>query len=190
MNYELESLFKYIPSRKTRIEIICDLFHIGAETGLRFSDYSRLSKYHLKENFIRISTNKIQDMVVIPISARLKSVLSNYEDHSVFQISNQYFNRELKEILKLADFTEKVVISTKKGTKTIEKTFEKWELVSSHTCRRSFCTNQFLKGVPSLLIRKISGHKTEKAFLEYIKVDEELAAKEMMKYWVNFEGRV
>lgn len=122
-------------------------------------------------------------MVVIPISARLKSVLSKYEDHSVFQITNQYFNRELKEILKLADFKEKIVIPSKKGTKTIEKTFEKWELVSSHTCRRSFCTNQFLKGVPSLLIRKISGHKTEKAFLEYIKVDEELAAKEMMRYW-------
>ncbi len=93
-----------------------------------------------------------------------------------------YFNRELKEILKLSEFTEKVVIPTKKGTKTIEKTFEKWELVSSHTCRRSFCTNQFLRGVPSLLMRKISGHKTEKAFLEYIKVDEELAAKEVMKY--------
>ena len=183
---ELERLHKFDLSKKPEKEIIRDLFLIGAETGLRFSDYSRLSKNHLKDNFIRISTIKTQDMVVIPISARLKSVLSNYEDHSVFQISNQYFNRELKEILKLADFTEKVVIPTKKGTKTIEKTFEKWELVSSHTCRRSFCTNQFLKGVPSLLIRKISGHKTEKAFLEYIKVDEELAAKEMMKYWGDF----
>ena len=88
-----------------------------------------------------------------------------------------------KVILKPADFLKKRLIPSKNGTKTIEKTFEKWELVSSHTCRRSFCTNQFLKGVPSLLIRKISGHKTEKAFLEYIKVDEELAAKEMMKYW-------
>ena len=85
--------------------------------------------------------------------------------------------------MKLADFKEKIVIPSKKGTMNFEKTFEKCELVSSHTCRRSFCTNQFLKGVPSLMIRKISGHKTEKAFLEYIKVDEELAAKEMMKYW-------
>ena len=180
---ELERLHKFDLSKKPEKEIIRDLFLIGAETGLRFSDYSRLSKNHLKENFIRISTIKTQDMVVIPISSRLKAVLSKYEDHSIFQITNQYFNRELKEILKLADFKEKIVIPSKKGTKTIEKTFEKWELVSSHTCRRSFCTNQFLKGVPSLLIRKISGHKTEKAFLEYIKVDEELAAKEMMKYW-------
>jgi len=183
---ELERLHKFDLSKKPEKEIIRDLFLIGAETGLRFSDYSRLSKNHLKENFIRISTIKTHDMVVIPISARLKFVLGKYEDHSVFQITNQYFNRELKEILKLADFKEKIVIPSKKGTKTIEKTFEKWELVSSHTCRRSFCTNQFLKGVPSLLIRKISGHKTEKAFLEYIKVDEELAAKEMMKYWGDF----
>jgi len=187
---ELERLHKFDLSKKPEKEIIRDLFLIGAETGLRFSDYSRLSKTHLKEHFIRISTIKTQDMVVIPISARLKSVLSKYEDHSVFQITNQYFNRELKEILKLADFTEKVVIPTKKGTKTVEQTFEKWELISSHTCRRSFCTNQFLKGVPSLLIRKISGHKTEKAFMEYIKVDEEMAAKEMMKYWKMLLPRI
>lgn len=180
---ELERLHKLDLSKKPEKAIIRDLFLIGAETGLRFSDYSRLTKHHLKDNLIRISTLKTKDTVVVPISTRLREVLANYEDHSVFQITNQYFNREIKEIMKLAGFTEAVHVPSKDGTKTIEESYPKWELISSHTCRRSFCTNQFLKGVPSLLIRKISGHKTEKAFLEYIKVDEELAAREMMKYW-------
>ena len=55
--------------------------------------------------------------------------------------------------------------------------------MSSHTCRRSFCTNQYLKGVPTVLLMKISGHSTEKAFLRYIKIDEEMAAKKIMEYW-------
>lgn len=63
----------------------------------------------------------------------------------------------------------------------------KYEAIASHTCRRSFCTNQFLKGMPALLIRKISGHATEKAFLQYIKIDEEKAAEEMAKRWVMLE---
>lgn len=180
---ELERIFQLDLSSKPEKAIIRDLFLIGAETGLRFSDYSRLTKQHLKDDFIRISTLKTKDMVVVPISARLRSILNRYEDHSVFQITNQYFNREIKEIMKLAGFTERVSFPVKKGTKTVEISYEKWELISSHACRRSFCTNQFLKGVPPLLIRKISGHKTEKAFMDYIKVDEELAAKEMMKYW-------
>lgn len=180
---ELEHLHKLDLSKKPEKAIIRDLFLIGAETGLRFSDYSRLTKHHLKDNLIRISTLKTKDTVVVPISARLREVLAKYEDHSVFELTNQYFNRQIKEIMKLAGFTEMIVIPSKSGTKTIEETYPKWELISSHTCRRSFCTNQFLKGVPSLLIRKISGHKTERAFLEYIKVDEELAAMEMMKYW-------
>lgn len=180
---ELERLHLLDLSSKPEKAIIRDLFIIGAETGLRYSDFSRLTKHHLKDKFIRISNLKTKDVVVVPISERLRSVLSRYEDHSVFQLTNQYLNRQIKEIMKLAGFNEVVSFPVKIGGKTVEVSYEKWELISSHTCRRSFCTNQFLKGVPSLLIRKISGHKTEKAFMEYIKVDEELAAKEMMKYW-------
>lgn len=180
---ELERLLELDLSNKPEKAIIRDLFIIGAETGLRYSDFSRLTKHHLKDKTIHISTLKTQDVVVVPISPRLRSVLSRYDDHSVFQLTNQYLNRQIKEIMKLAGFTEKVSFPVKKGTKTIEVSYEKWELIGTHTCRRSFCTNQFLRKVPSVLIRKISGHKTEKAFMEYIKVDEELAAEEMMRYW-------
>ncbi|MBK7439969.1 MAG: site-specific integrase [Bacteroidetes bacterium] len=180
---ELDTLIKFDLSNKPEKEIIRDLFMIGCETGLRFSDYSRLTKDHLSDKMIRITTLKTQDRVVIPISERLRTVLSKYEDYGVFQITNQYFNRQIKEIMKLAGFTSQVVVPAKKGTKTTEAVYEKWEMIASHTCRRSFCTNQFLRGVPPILIRKISGHKTEKAFLEYIKVDQELGAKEMIKYW-------
>lgn len=91
--------------------------------------------------------------------------------------------------MKLAGFTSQVVVPVKRGTKTTEVVYEKWQMISSHTCRRSFYTKQFLKGVPSILIRKISRHKTEKAFLEYIKVDEELGAVEMMKYWEKIKWK-
>jgi hypothetical protein len=46
-------------------------------------------------------------------------------------------------------------------------------MVSSHTCRRSYCTNKFLKKVPVKVIMAISGHQTEKSFMKYLKLSNE-----------------
>jgi len=47
----------------------------------------------------------------------------------------------------------------------------KWEMVMTHTARRSFCTNMYLRGIPTPTIMAISGHRTEKNFYKYIKAD-------------------
>ena len=65
----------------------------------------------------------------------------------------------------------------------IEKTYLKHEIISTHAARRSFCTNAFKDGIPTLHIMSISGHRTEKAFLKYIKVDGEEHAKKVLQMW-------
>ena len=77
---------------------------------------------------------------------------------------------------KVFEMTDTFTWIEKRGNRQEECAAPKFEVISSHTCRRSFCTNQFLKGMPTFLIRKISGHTTEKAFLRYIRIDEEQAA--------------
>jgi len=64
-----------------------------------------------------------------------------------------------------------------------ETIVKKYQLIASHTCRRSFCTNEYLKGTPPLFIMKISGHRSEKNFLKYIKVDKQVAAEKMLEFW-------
>ena len=41
----------------------------------------------------------------------------------------------------------------------------------------------YLRGIPVITIMAITGHKTEKAFLRYIKVTPDEHAKIMMGYW-------
>jgi hypothetical protein len=36
---------------------------------------------------------------------------------------------------------------------------------------------------------KISGHRTERNFLKYIKVDEQVAAEKMLELWNSREGK-
>ena len=40
----------------------------------------------------------------------------------------------------------------------------------------------YLAGIPSIAIMKITGHKTEKEFMKYIKISEEQNAAELMSH--------
>ena len=59
---------------------------------------------------------------------------------------------------------------------------EKWTLVTTHTARRSFATNMFKRGMPTVLIMKLTGHKKESEFLKYIKIDAEETLTLMRQY--------
>ncbi len=75
----------------------------------------------------------------------------------------------------MAGLVEKGRLSTSPKT-------ELYNCVTSHTARRSFATNLYLDGYPIIEIMKITGHKTEKAFLKYIKVSKLDAAKRLNTY--------
>jgi hypothetical protein len=45
--------------------------------------------------------------------------------------------------------------------------------------------NMYKRGLPTRMIMSISGHKTEKSFLKYIKVKQEEHAEMMKKAWSN-----
>jgi hypothetical protein len=53
--------------------------------------------------------------------------------------------------------------------------------------KRSFATNAFKSGVPSLSIMQITGHTTEKNFLKYIRITKEENANLIAKH--TFFGR-
>ena len=58
----------------------------------------------------------------------------------------------------------------------------KYEMIKTHTTRRSFCTNAYLSGMDSLDIMALSGHKTEKNFLRYIQVTRHQRAKRIAEH--------
>jgi hypothetical protein len=44
-------------------------------------------------------------------------------------------------------------------------------LVKTHTARRSFCTNYYIAGKSIQNIMLFSGHKTEREFYKYIRIE-------------------
>ena len=180
---ELSTLYHLDLTQNKRLEKVRDLFLIGAYTGLRFSDFSNLKPENIRtiegSEFIQMNTKKTGENVVIPINPIVRAILDKYGGKPPKANSNQKMNQYLKELAKLAGFNEPIVHTTTKGGERIFKKNDngdipqKWELVTTHTARRSFATNAYKAGIPAISIMKITGHRTEKAFMRYIKISKE-----------------
>lgn len=169
---ELSILYHFDLSENKKLSNVRDWFLIASYTGLRFSDFSRLTKDNIKDSTISIKTQKTGTDVVIPFHTVVKAILEKHEYKLPKVISNQKFNEYVKEVCKLAEINEPIIIEETKGNMRISKPEPKYNLVSAHTARRSFATNAFLAGVPTIQIMKITGHRSERVFLNYIKISE------------------
>jgi integrase len=172
---ELQQLTDLNLTRKPRLDRVRDLFLIGAYTGLRFSDYSELRPENITHNgrILTRKTLKTSERVSIPLNPNVLAILSKYAGVPPRTISNQRMNKYIKELILLAGFTERVEVGRTRGGTKETHYLEKWELVSTHTARRSFATNAFLGGVPTVNIMKCTGHKSETVFMKYIKITSE-----------------
>lgn len=176
---ELDKLYKHDLSGDTRLENVRDWFLIASYTGLRFSDFSRLTRNNIQKDNIEILTQKTLTPVIIPLHTYVKAILEKYDYNLPKVISNQKFNKYIKEVCEAAKIEDEVLVNETKGILRTSKTEKKSDLVSAHTARRSFATNAFLAGVPPIQLMKITGHKTEKAFMTYIKISESENAKKL-----------
>jgi integrase len=181
---ELKRLYELDLSESLRLEKVRDLFIIGCYTGLRFSDLSQLTKANIDKagTMARVSTQKTGEMIVVPLKSQVKAILQKYKGIPPEANSNQKMNEYLKELGQLAEIDEEVLITATKGGKRMTETFKKWELITTHTARRSFATNAYLQSVPTISIMKITGHKTEKSFLKYIKISQEDNANKLINH--------
>lgn len=182
---ELLKLWKLDLTDEPKLERVRDLFLVGCYTGLRYSDFSVLHPDQIKDGYIETTQKKTGDPVVIPVYHIVDKIVSKYVGVLPRSISNQKTNEYIKEVAKKVPElkNELVSISYTKGGQKITQNIAKYELISTHTARRSFATNEFKAGTPSITIMAITGHKTEKAFLKYIKVTPKEHAQILKLAW-------
>ncbi len=159
------------------LDNIRDLSLIGCYSAMRFQNYNDLDIEAIENGFIRIKQKKTGNRTTIPIMKRLQKVLDKYKGGLPNSVSNQQFNRIIKLVVKLAGLDHTITVRQTKGNieKYIEVPF--YEMVSSHTARRTYATIMFKAGVPPLLIMSATGHTTEKSFLKYIRATNEDKAR-------------
>lgn len=174
-----------------------DIFMVGVWTAQRVSDYNYITKEqiytHTKrwiedvpdpENpgqtkaeirtkeimYISLIQKKTGAQVSIPVSSELKGILEKY-DYCLPHLEDQVINRYLKDICKEAGLTESVEILETKGGTPVRNRYPKWDLVHTHTARRTGATLMYLSGMDLYDIMKITGHTTPVMLKKYIKAD-------------------
>lgn len=165
------------------LDKVRDMFLIASDTGLRYSDVIRLTAENItEERLIKIQAQKTGKTIFAPMTPRVKRIFEKYDYRLPKPISNQKYNEFIKDIARMAGITTPVARTHTTAGKLTTTTVPKYELVTSHTARRSFATNAYIADVPTLDIMRVTGHKTEKAFLQYIKIDAQETAKKMAKH--------
>ena len=180
---ELKQLKDFDFSDVPHLDRVRDWFLLLAWTGSRFSDLQKIDKANIKNNFITYRQQKTNTSVTIPVHPIVNEILNKYNYQMPEVISNQRFNEYIKTACQDAKIDTLESFTRTVGGKLITETMPKYELISSHTCRRSYCTNMYKRGLDTLMIRSISGHKTEKSFLKYLKVSQQEHAEMMAEKW-------
>lgn len=165
-----------------------DIFIFQCLTGLRFSDLHNLKATDRNGDSITVSTIKTGEIIEIELNDTTAAIWSKYSE---FQAAtgkalpvpvNQVYNRFLKNLAKLAELNEPVLLVHYKGSQRVEKTYKKHELICTHTARRSFITNGLSLGIGSEVIRSWTGHKTDKAFQVYYEIIKQRKQADMNKF--------
>ena len=154
---------KGIIDAKSTIEATRDLFIIGCWTGLRQSDLNHLEMalFDVEASQITIITEKTNEKVVIPMHPYIKALYIKYKGTFPKMCYKSRYNEHLQELGRLAKINDEIIVNENKGGKVKTIKYLKYQLIKSHTARRSFATNLYKKGAPTYSIMKLTGHTTE-----------------------------
>jgi len=174
---EIGQIFKVeIESGKEYLERTRDIFIFQCLTGLRFSDLRNLKASDINGDSIHVNTIKTGETIEIELNDTTRKILAKYATHQTNTGNalpvpvNQNYNRFLKELAQLAGLYDKITLVHYKGSQRKEETFEKWQLITTHTARRSFITNGLTLGIASEVIRSWTGHQSERSFKGYYEI--------------------
>ncbi|MDL2230530.1 site-specific integrase [Alistipes sp. OttesenSCG-928-L06] len=170
---------------KSQIEITRDLFIIACWTGLRFGDYSDLSKATMneQEGLMWVPTSKTRELVSFPISNYVDAIYKKYGNKFPKAIDKAHSIKHLQQCGEIANINQEVIIRKVRGGKSVIRKEPKFKFIMNHTARRSFATNQYLRRIPVETIMSVTGHTSTENFYKYIKISREEHALEIKKVW-------
>ena len=175
---------KVIKLRKNRIETlerVRDMFVLGCNFGQRYSDLVRISPENFKNGQFSIVQQKTGNKCFVPINtlsidSRITfTILEKYHYRAPYTGDINNYNTYLHELLHHIgeDFMDEVYIDNKINGVITRETKRRYQLISSHSARRSFATINTLRNIPRSKILRATGHSSERAFARYICYDDE-----------------
>lgn len=179
---EVSRIYKLKLSGK--LDLARDVLVFLCQTGQRFSDLMAMRENGiLKEtefgDSIRYISTKENNEVFAPLLGAAKDIYNKYHGVPVGEFTA--IVTDVKEVARRAKIDREVLKKEIRGGQVIIKRKKAYELIGTHTGRRTFINNMLLNKNPTYLIMKVTGHKTEYAFKRYVGISSEEASKIFLK---------
>jgi integrase len=164
------------------LELVKDIFTFQCSIGCRWGDIHKMKvgMFKYKDDYFSWTMEKTKSSVLVPQNPISKGIFMKYSKgkslgQNLFPpYTQQRFNQHIKEIGKILKFNRLVKREIMVGVDirdTTKKEKQIWELLSSHSGRRSFIKNLIdLNTMDNWSIMKLSGHKTINSFQKYVSV--------------------
>lgn len=159
-------------------------FQVAYNLLLRFGDSVAINEKNIivKEGRPHLTafTQKGRKEILLPIKQSVYAILKRNK----FQLTavNSTSNEKLKMLGMLAGIKDKVTVTEFRRGKKIETVYQKYQLIETHTTRRSAARNLYDSGMDPLIIMVLGGWKTLKQLLDYIDIDLEYAASKAVNH--------
>lgn len=165
-----------------------DLFVFGCQVALRHCDLFELTEEKMDGWVINMNTQKTGETVFVPMNKIAKEIWIKYKGN-IPKFHATDFNHCIREIGRLAGLNEKILFTRTQGGKKIKKYLPKWQLLGTHSMRRSCATNLYIgddkRGIPPLpsaRIMLLTGHRSEKSFFKYIRLKGKENAQDLFNH--------
>lgn len=189
---EFDSLKTLDLSNNKKLDKVRDVFVFSCVTGLRYSDLENLKRENIKDGYLSIVVKKTRTLLTVTLTGTAYDVLAKYGQMSkpLPVISNQKMNSYLKELCQLAEINEPVEIVRYRGSTPEVNLYQKWELISAHTGRKTFVTLSLSKGMAAEEVMAVTGHKAYANFKRYVNITEDQKRKAMLDAWGEIQLKV
>lgn len=181
---EIERIIAYIPTNENE-RLVKNQFVMGCVTGARHSDYMKFTRENkVGERLVYVSV-KTHICAEIPLSPVVERLLAENEMFYLTgkEVSDPTFNKTIREICRKVGINERLKLY--RTGEFIEG--NKWEFVSSHTARRSFATNLYLRGADLYAISKMMGHTSVTMTEGYISCGLRDLSDDILAYFKAFK---
>lgn len=172
---ELQRLIDYQPNGNAEL-FVRNTFILSAFTGARLSDSTRFSADNIVGDTLQYVAVKTKKPQTLP----LKPIVAEYiRNKPKLDIGEQKFNEILRRICYKVKLDDNVhVFHAGK-----EHAGAKYNFIGSHTARRSFASNLYLRGVDIYTISKLLGHASVNTTQRYIQAGVKMDSKELLGYF-------
>ena len=161
-----------------------DVFLFACNTGARYSDLLNFKHSDIIDGHWHLRTKKTKTLLQIPLNAEAERIAKKYEEFGSLKLKTiKQLNLNIRQICRMAGLNEIINKSNFQGSKRTDKQYEKWQLITCHTGRRTFITIALTKGIPQQIVMRVSGHSNYETFKKYIDFVSDVVSSTFRQFW-------